>query len=191
MNGYTVALYVHLLALLAAVGASTVVHTALLKVRTAPGRDAALQWLGLAHGFARVFPVALAALVASGAWLVHSSWSWDAGFVLAGLAGVVLLFVSGAVIEGGRARKLAGELAACPAGVPVAAAVPLARDALLWAASWGNTGIALGVVFAMTAKSSAPAAFAALAIGLAAGCACGLLARGRTAVASDALPSTD
>jgi hypothetical protein len=83
--GYSVALVVHLFALLAAIGASTVVHLAMHRAGSARRAADALPWLGLAHAFSRAFPVSLLLLLASGAWLVHSGWTWDTGFVWAGL----------------------------------------------------------------------------------------------------------
>jgi hypothetical protein len=176
MNRYDLALVVHLVALLAAFGASTVVHVSMEKVRAADSGREALQWLGLAHGFARVFPVALAGLLASGAWMVHGRWPWGAGFVEAGLAGVAFLAVSGGALEGGRARRLAAALAARPEE-PIEHAAALVRDPLWWCASWANTGIALAVVVAMVTKPSPGASFAVLAVGLVVGCVVGLAFR--------------
>lgn len=177
MNRYDLALFLHLLALLAAVAASTIVHVSMGKIRSARSGGEALQWLGLAHAFSRVFPIALAALLGTGAWMVHGRWSWGAGFVEAGLAGVAILAVSGAVFEGGHARKLASALAAGPAD-SLEHAAALVRDPRWWCASWGNTGVALAVVLTMVAKTSPAASFAALAVGLVAGWSVGLLARG-------------
>jgi hypothetical protein len=174
MHGYHVALFVHLLALLAAFSASSLVHFAMTRVRDARTGAEALQWLGLCHRLSRVFPVALLTLVASGAWMTHDLWTWDTGFVDAGLTGAVLLLLSGAGVEGGRARRVAASLAAAPGDRPGEAV----RDPLWWAASWANTGTALGVVFAMAAKPSAAGSFAGVAIGLVAGVCVGLAARG-------------
>lgn len=177
MNRYDLALFLHLLALLAAIAASTIVHVSMSKVRGARRGGEALQWLGLAHAFARIFPIALATLLGTGAWMVRGRWPWDAGFVEAGIAAVVILAVSGGVVEGGRARRIATALAARPTE-SLEHAGALLRDPLWWCASWGNTGIALAVVLTMVAKPSPAASFAALAVGLAAGWLVGLLARG-------------
>ena len=172
MTGFHIALFIHLLALFAAFGASTVVHVATVKIRRARTGGEALEWLGIAHALSPVFPAALAVLVGTGAWMLHRGGSWSAGFVLAGLAGVVLLFVSGAAFEGMRAKKLAAALAARPDDPPI-------DDPLLSLISWANTGIAVGVTFGMVARPSTGAAFAALVAGLVAGAAVGLLAASR------------
>jgi hypothetical protein len=177
MHGYQIALFLHLVALFAAFGASTVVHVAMGRIRSARSGGAALEWLGVAHSLSRVFPIALAALVGTGAWMLHSSWSWSAGFVDAGLTGVVLLFVSGAAIESTRAGALAAALAAAPHEPFSAETAARTRDPLWWCASWSNSGIAVAVAFVMVVKPSPAASFAALAVGIAAGCAVGLLSR--------------
>jgi hypothetical protein len=174
MTSFHIALFVHLLALFAAFGASTVVHVATVKIRQARSGGEALEWLGLAHAFSPVFPAALAVLVGTGAWMLHRGGSWGAGFVLAGLVGVGLLFVPGAAFEGTRARKLAAALAERPDDPPL-------DDPLLSLISWANTGIAVGVTYGMVARPSTGAAFAALVAGLVAGAAAGLAAaRSRT-----------
>jgi hypothetical protein len=182
MNRYDIALFLHLLALLAAIAASSIVHVSMAKLRAARTGGEGLQWLGLAHAFSRVFPLALAVLVGTGAWMVHGRWSWSAGFVVAGLAGAAFLAVAGGVVEGGRARKLTAALARDP-GAPLDHASSLVRDPVLWSVSWGNTGVALAVVLTMVAKPSLAASFAMLAVGLAAGCMVGLAFR------SDPLPN--
>ena|SRR5581483_2881029 len=186
MHGYQIALFFHLLALFAAFGASTVIHVAMVKVRAARSGAEALGWLGVAHSLSRVFPVALAVLVGTGAWMLHDAWSWNAGFVLAGLTGVGLLFVSGAAVEGGRARKVAATLAAAPSALPG----ECVRDALWWCTSWANTGVAVSVAFVMVTKPSTAAAFAVLACGVAGGALVGLALRGRDEVAEANATST-
>lgn len=175
MHAYQLALFVHLLALLAAIAASALVHYSLLRLRRAETAAEALPLIGTCHRVSPAFPIALLALVATGAWMVHSAWSWSAGFVDAGLVGAAFLFASGAVLEGGRAKNIAAALAggAHPSDV--------VHDPVLWAANSGNTGLALAIVFVMATKPSAPIAFVALAVGLAIGAGVGLALRRPTA----------
>jgi hypothetical protein len=177
MNRYDLALFLHLLALLAAIAAATIVHVSMEKIRSSRSGGDALQWLGLAHAFSRVFPVVLATLLGTGWWMVHARWSWHAGFVEAGVTGVVILAVSGSVVAGGRARRIATALAGRPAD-SLEHAAALVRDPFWWCASWGNTGVALAVVLTMVAKPSPAASFAALGVGLVVGWSVGILARG-------------
>jgi hypothetical protein len=173
VTSYSVALVVHLFALLGAIGASTVVHLAMHRARSAEHGTDVLAWLGLVKTFSHVFPVSLLLLLGSGAWLVHERWSWSFGFVWAGLAGVAFLFVCGGAVAERRGKAVADAVLAARGG-PVPAVV---HDRAWWLASYANSGVALGVVAAMAAKPSAGAAFGLLAAGLCIGLAVGELTR--------------
>lgn len=165
MDGYHIALFVHLCALLAAIGASAVVALAMRRVRSSQtGRDA-LPWLALGKSAARTFPPAILALVASGAYMVHDSWSWSAGWVDAGLAGAVLLGVLGDRVEGRAAHRVAMALAADPA----APAGAIVRDRVWWTAGLVNPALATGIVFVMTTKPSLAGSIASLVVAVAIG----------------------
>jgi hypothetical protein len=169
MNAYGIALFVHLCALLAAFAATGLTGLAMRRLRSARVAGEALQWLALGKSAAHVFPVALLTLVASGAYMVHRAWSWDTGWVDAGLAGVVFLGVVGDRLEGGRAGRLAQALAADPRAPIEGAAARLLRDPVWWSASLVNPAVALGVVFVMATKPSLGGSIAALAVAAAAG----------------------
>ncbi len=179
MDTYRLALFCHLLALLGAITASGLAHFAERRMLAASSRTELRQWARMVAHIEPVFPVALLTLVATGAYMVHRAWSWDAGFVDAGLAGVAVLFVVGVGVLGPRMRVLLRALDA-DAEVPVR----LVRDPVARAASWVNTGVALGVVFAMTVKPSLAGAIAALVVGAAAGATLGLLLLRRSSTAS-------
>jgi hypothetical protein len=174
VSSYAFALVVHLFALIAAFGAAAVLHVAMIEVRTAQTAGDALRRLAVAHKASRVFPVAMLALVASGAWMVHRSWSWTSGFVVAGLAGVVFLGLCGDAVAGRRAAGVARSLAARPDG-PVSAVV---TDRSWWCASFASSGIALAVVVDMVTKPSLAIAVVVLVGGGVLGAAAGEAARG-------------
>lgn len=169
MAAYYVFLYVHLLALVAASATSAVVHLAQARARVAATVPEIRQWLMLAGSSARVFPIATVTLLASGALMVasHGPWSWSAGWVDAGLMAVAFLLVCGAIL-GMRGKRTGRSLASLSPG-DVERARTLARDPLAGALSWLNTGVALGVVFAMAAKPGLPGSLAAMLVGAGAG----------------------
>ncbi len=171
MTAYHVYLYAHLLALVAASATSSVVHLAQARARSASSVPEVRQWLMLGGSTARVFPIATLALLVSGALMVtgHGAWTWGAAWVVAGLAAVAFLLVSGGVL-GARGKRTGRALAALSAG-EVERARALLHDPLSGALSWANTGVALGTVFAMAAKPGPTGSAAALLIGAAAGLA--------------------
>jgi hypothetical protein len=171
MNGYGIALFLHLCALLAAIGASAVIGLAMHRICSARVAGEALQWLGTCKAVAHVFPVALLTLLASGAYMVHRAWRWDAGWVWAGIAGVVFLGVVGDRVEGGRAKRIAHALAADPGAPLEGRLASLVRDPLWWTAAMVNHAVALAVVFAMATKPGLAGSLAALAVAVAVGAA--------------------
>ena len=179
MLAYQLSLYVHLLALVAASATSSVVHLAASRARAAGGVAEARQWHALAGSAARVFPVATLALFATGALMVslHGPWGWSTGWVDAGILGVLFLFLSGPVL-GKRGARAGRALAGLAAG-EIEKARAILHDPLGERLSWVNTGVALGVVFAMAVKPALAAALAALALGGAAGFALQLLVERR------------
>ena len=171
MRLYDIVLFVHLAALFAAFGATAVVAVAMRRIRSAVTGAEALPWLALGKHAAHIFPAALLTLLASGAYMVHRAWSWDRGFVVAGLAGIVFLGVVGDRVEGGRARRLAHALAADPQALVAEHAAGLVQDPVWWTAALVNPAVALAVAFDMATKPSVAAAFAVLAVGAALGAA--------------------
>jgi hypothetical protein len=174
VNAYGLVLFLHLAALLAAIGTAGVAHFAESRLGAAGTVAAARPWATLVNRVAPVFPLALLVLLASGAYLVHRAWTWEAGWIEGALVGVFLLFVNGAGVVGRRNRMIARALRAVPDG-PLSDALPqLARRQLGGLASWANTGLAIGVVFVMTTKPGLPGSLTALAVSAALGLVAGL-----------------
>jgi hypothetical protein len=163
MDGYRLVLFLHLCALLGAIGTSSLLHFAEVRLRAADTVAAVRMWAGLIETGARVFPLALLVLLASGAYLVDRSWVWSSGWVVASLAGVAVLFLVGAAVIGGRSRALKRELATAGDGAVPARLAQITREHIGGVASWVNTGLALGIVFVMTTKLALAGSLAALA----------------------------
>jgi hypothetical protein len=171
MHAYDIALYVHLLSLFVAFGVTGAMCLALARLRTVRTCGEALQWLAVGKTAGMVFPVVLLTLLATGAFMVHHSWTWTTPWVDAGLVGVVFLGVVGDRVEGGRAKKIAQVLAAETAA-PVEGRVAVAlRDPLFWSAAIVNPLVAAAVAFDMATKPGATGSAAALAVAVAVGCA--------------------
>ena len=164
MSGYRVVLFLHLLALLGAIGTSGLVHFAEAQLRAAATAAAARPWAALVDRASKVFPVALLVLVGSGAYLVHHGWTWGSGWVDAGLVGVAVLLASGAGLVGGRNRALKRALAQAGDGALPPTLLQLTRAHVGGIASWTNTGLAVGVVFVMTTKPALAGSLVSLAI---------------------------
>lgn len=164
MSGYGLVLFLHLAALLGAIGTAGLAHFAEARLQAAESVAAARPWAALVDRAARVFPFALLVLLATGAYLVHRGWDWSSGWVEAGLVGVALLLVNGAGIIGARNRALRRALTATEEGPLPQPLLQLARRHPGVIASWTNTGLAVGVVFVMTTKPALTGSLAALVV---------------------------
>jgi hypothetical protein len=164
MDGFRLVLFLHLCALLCAIGTSALLHFAEIQLRAAATVAAVRTWASLIEKGAKVFPIALLVLLASGAYLVDRSWAWSSGWVDASLVGVGVLFVVGACVIGARSRALRRELVSAGDGAVPAQLAQIAREHIAGVASWTNTGVALGIVFVMTTKPALAGSLIALAV---------------------------
>jgi hypothetical protein len=133
----------------------------------------ALDWNSVLNGTAKLFPMCLAAFVITGGYMLSIAklHVWSTGFVVAGLAGVALLLVSGVFLatKGKAVTQMLEEMAKRGADQPAPRLVPPPLVAVL---PMVNTGIALSVTFDMVAKpTSVPIALSILAIGIVLGVA--------------------
>ena len=179
MIAYRVALFLHIIALVAASSAAVIVHLAHARYRNATGRAEARGWHRLLGSVTRTFPIAVVTLVATGAYMVSTMGAnaWALGWVQAGLVAAVFLFASGATI-GVRDKRIGEQLER--SGVRERGA-PLPWDSVGAILSWVNTCLAMSVVFVMTNKASLLGSLATLAVGVAIGAAIGI-SRERAAV---------
>jgi hypothetical protein len=176
MDRYHIALFVHLLAVVVAAGATAVTKLAATRGAGAKTVGELLDWHNVLTSTAKLFPICLAAFVITGFYMLSVAHMaiWSSGFVVAGLVGVLLLFASGTFlgIKGNALKQALEHIAAKGADQP---APILAPPALVAALPLINTGISLGVVFDMaTRPASIPVALAVLAFGAVLGAAMGM-----------------
>jgi hypothetical protein len=176
MDRYHIALFVHLLAVVVAAGATAVTKLAATRGARAKTVGELLDWHNVLTSTAKLFPICLAAFVITGFYMLSVAHMaiWSSGFVVAGLVGVLFLFASGTFlgIKGNALKQALEHIAAKGAAQP---APILAPPALVAALPLINTGISLGVVFDMaTRPASIPVALAVLAFGAVLGAAMGM-----------------
>ena len=166
MDGYHIALFLHIASLMASGGSTSITHFARLRRARSTTISAAREWHGLLLVSARTFPFVLLVLLLSGGFMMsqHGGWSWRDGWVETGVLGILLLGMIGGVL-GKRGRAMADVLAAHEASAGADAPPPPLRDALAEKLAWMNLGIALGEAFVMTTKPALLPALAAVAVG--------------------------
>ena len=171
MSGYGIVLFVHLCALIAAFAASALGHFAEGRMGAAATVGEVRSWAGLLGKLSRTFPIAVVVLFGSGAYMVQSKWAWSDGWIVAGLAGIVAMAMNGPLVIGNRMRRLRRCLAAAGEGRVGDELARLVRDPVLHAATWGNTGLGLGIVLVMTVKPTLAPSIVVLVVALALGAA--------------------
>lgn len=186
MDRYHVALFIHLVALIAAAGATAI--TKLAAGRRARSRTVGemLDWHNTLIAAARVFPVCLAAFVITGSYMLSIAQLnvWSSGFVVAGFAGVALLLLSSVYlgVKGAALRRMLEAAAARGADHLAPALVPPTLVAVLPPV---NSAIALAVAFDMVTKpASIGVALGVVALGVVLGAASVLLRPARTPAAA-------
>lgn len=186
MDRYHVALFIHLVALIAAAGATAI--TKLAAGRRARSRTVGemLDWHNTLIAAARVFPVCLAAFVITGSYMLSIAQLnvWSSGFVVAGFAGVALLLLSSVYlgVKGAALRRMLEAAAARGADHPAPALAPPTLVAVLPPV---NSAIALAVAFDMVTKpASIGVALGVVALGVVLGAASVLLRPARTPAAA-------
>ena len=166
MDLYHITLFVHIIVLVVAGSAATVVKLSLGRLKRARTVGEALEWHNVVSATSKLFPICLAVFVISGAYMLSlAQTAWSAGFVIAGLTGVAFLLVSGVFL--GVKGKVAGQALEAMAkeneNQPAPKVVPPRLVRMLPAI---NTAVALSVAFDMVTKpESAGVALTVVAIG--------------------------
>jgi hypothetical protein len=164
--GYSIALFVHLISLLAAASASALAGYAALRLRTATS-PAEVARSGMMIGkVVRVFPVAALGLLGSGVYMTQEAWSWSTPWVTAGTVGLGMIVVLGSGVEASRGRALKNEMRAH--GLSERAR-GLLRDPAAWTAKAMTWTLMIAIMFLMTTKPPAWGCAVTLAIALLAG----------------------
>ena len=175
MDTYHVVLYLHLLALFIGIGAGSVLLTCLFQLRAAPTVEHAVPWGIVSGKVARLFPVAILGLFATGAYMTSKFWTWNTGWIDVAIAGLVVLGLQGGGIAEHTAKKLQAAMRANGPGPLGPEARRLTLHPGLWVVELSNLGIVLAIVWNMTEKPGLGGSIAAVLVGYAVGAALALL----------------
>ena len=183
MDRYHFALFLHLVALIVAAGATAITKLAAGRRARARTVGEMLEWHNVLISAARLFPLCLATFVITGSYMLSISRldGWSSGFVVAGFGGLGLLLVSSVYlgVKGAALRRMLEAAAARGADQPAPVLVPPTLVALL---PQVNSAIALAVAFDMVVKpASIGVALGVVGFGVALAAASTLLRPARTA----------
>jgi uncharacterized membrane protein len=172
MDPYHIVLFVHILTLLVAAGATAVTKLAAGRRVRARTVGEALDWHNILLAGAKLFPLCLLAFVVTGGYMMSvTRIPSSTGFIVAGLVGSLLLLTSGVYLatKGNALKQVLEGIAKNGADQPAPRLLPPPLVAVLPVI---NTGIALSVAFDMVTKpTSIPVALSVIAVGILLGAA--------------------
>ena len=172
MSAYSIALFLHLVGVLALFAGIAIEQTALRRLRNARSLAQVREWMTLLRGLRRIDGPAGLTILLSGGYLVGSGAGYHA-WVGAGVIGMVLMAVIG--IAFGRPRMLAIASAMTATDGPVSSSLRARlADPILRASAATRAALGLGIVFDMAVKPAAAGAVIALVVALLAGAASSL-----------------
>ena len=154
-----VVLFLHIFVAIVTFGVAGVLLVSLSQMKAATDMAVLRSWARVAARCGPLFPILVLILIGLGAWLIglsHKQFSWTDGWVLSAVVGLVLMEAYGGAVLAPADKKLSALVDASPDG-PVSAEVRReVLNPMVWAGSYGNTGVALGILFTMPTKPAAP-----------------------------------
>lgn len=194
IDGRDVVLFLHIGVAVGAFACAAVLLTAMFQMVSANDVAVLRSWQRVAHRVEPIFPILVVVLMLLGGALIQLSKSSDEkfsfgdGWVIVAIVGLVAMEAYGGVILAPAGKKLT-ELVEAASDGPVPLAVRVAvLDRKVWAGAFGNTGTALGIMFLMPTKPSAPYAVAIVVLAAAVSAAAGVMVAMKAAPA--AAPAT-
>ncbi len=169
MSAYSIALFLHLVGVLALFGGIALEQTGLRQLRNALSLAQVREWMTLLRGLRRIDAPAGLTILLSGGYLAehgagHHAW------VAAGIVGMVVMAVLGVAV--GRPRFLAIATALPDTDGPVSSSLRARlENPVLRASAATRAAIGLGVLFDMVVKPAATGAVIVLVVALVIGAA--------------------
>lgn len=152
MSAYNVALFVHVLGVVALFVAIGVQQWGGAQVRRAATLEHLHLWLGLVGASQNLYPAAIVLLLAGGLFMAGTAWSFTAPWIVVALTGLAAMIALGILVVGRRFAAIETAASAGGSGpLPADVARLVARPAL-WACLFALNGTAVGILWLMTNK---------------------------------------
>jgi hypothetical protein len=185
VNSYNVALFVHVLGVVALFVAIGMQQWGGAQLRGAATLEHLRLWLRLVVRSQSLYGPAIAVLLLGGLFMAGKAWSFTAPWIVVALVGLAAMIGLGILVVGRRFAAIEAAAKATGEGhVPADVARLIARPGV-WACMSALNGIAVGILWLMTNKPEWAASIAVVVVAAAAaGIAGGMTARpkGRRAV---------
>ena len=156
MTGYSITLFIHVVAVIALFVAMAAEWAYLRHLRQAETVEDLRVWSGLAEGLDKVFPLSSVTIAGSGLYLMQRGWGWNAvrgvAWIDVALLALVALSVIGPTIHGRRFAAIGIAARAAHTGPIPPALARRIHDPVLWTSVQMTAALGFGVVYLMTVK---------------------------------------
>jgi hypothetical protein len=167
VSAYSIALFLHITAVLALFASIALEQTGLRRLRHAASFAQAREWATLLGGLRRIDGPAGLVLLVTGGYLARNGAGFHA-WAAVGLLGMVLMAVLGAAVTRPRVAAIAAALAVAEGPIPAPVRNRLHAPALKTSAAL-RAALGVGIVFDMVVKPGAAGALTALVVAIAVG----------------------
>jgi len=190
MSGYNVALFIHILAVLALFSGAAVMVAAMGSSRRARSVESLREWSRLGAMGNRLMPAFAILILAAAIYMVSDRWGWKTPWVGPALLALIVAFAVGSALIDPRLQKLVKAANDAPAGAVTTDLQLLANDPTLWLGAQLLTSLMVGIVVLMVFKPNGVVSAIVLIVAVILGVASTFPARARyRAVQAEALPS--
>ena len=164
MSAYNVALFFHVLGVVALFVAIGIQQWGGAQVRRAASLEHVRLWVGFVQASQNLYPPAVVLVLAGGLFMAGKAWSFTTPWIVVGLSGLVAMIVLGILVVGRRFEAIKAAASAGGTGrVPAKVAQLLARPGA-WACLFALNGTAIGILWLMTNKPGWAGSIAVVAV---------------------------
>jgi hypothetical protein len=167
MHLVDVVLFLHIAVAVGAFGVATVLHTIQWSSRNASWMTQLKTWNPVVHRLDPIFPILALVLFGLGAWLISLSdgeFAWGDGWVITATVALGLMEAVGGVLVAKRSKNAAVAIDYADDGPIPASVRGFVMNPVLWMATHFETATAIGVLYLMATKPSAPASVLIVAV---------------------------
>src|SRR5262249_36780292 len=150
-NAYTIALFIHMLGLVALFGGFVVLQQGGMRFRRSITWQEARNWLGFLRTVPGMLTGGMVLLLASGLYMTREQWGFRTPWVVVSIGGLAVTLPAAYAVVARRLALIHRDLAGHEGAISEEAR-PILQDAPLWSWVFGMNGSALGVLWLMSVK---------------------------------------
>jgi hypothetical protein len=152
MTAYTVALFIHLLGVIALFGAFVLLQRAGPRLRGAQTVEQARTWVELARTTTPMIVSGAVMLLVTGMFMIGTTWGTLTPWAAVALAGLAMMATLHVLVNRHHFALVSAAVTAAPAGPPPASLARLISAPAPWAILFANNGMALASLWLMATK---------------------------------------